>query len=355
MAEEEKTEITDITQTIVSAEEATGIGDYKRIPKDNQKGIIEKTNEIIPSPQEKMEAGVPTSSFEANSSSNSTSYAENFTTQDLVSYNNIISELRSDRAVMAIEGASNLASKAIESAMLVTAGWEAIKSQYSKEGLMELWEAIQDCTLNTVKQYGINKVTQLTADVATLAADSVSYLATRTAYWTSYCTAEIMEELTLSEIMKTEEIKLDLNKQTAKAQKKASDLMQTQAKFTYTIQKVNDKVNKIADKIQCGVSYAVEGPDILLKFLDSTMDVGMNEVDKYYEQGYKEAKDFLFNETDKLANTTGKQLSDKVTLPIKKELQEAMNQIFILKAKAITKAAAAAAVAISKIAALVGL
>lgn len=344
---EEKTVVTDITDDINSAEESSPApGTYKRLSKETQQTVTDKCNVIIPSAQEKIEAGVPTSSFEASSLS-----AKNA----LLSYQAAISNLKAERAAQAINTASNLASSTIETAMVGVAGWGAIKSQFSKESLQELWTSIQDATFNEVKNYGVNKVTQLTTDSAQLIADSISYLATRTAYWTSYCTASLMSEINLSTIMKSEESKLDLSTKTAKLQKKAADLSATQGKFTNTINQVNNKITQITDKIQTGISYAVEGPDILLKFLDTTMDYGMNEVDKYYNQGYNEAKNFLFGETDKLANTAGQWVSDTVCLPVKKAMQETMNQIYILKAQAINKASAAAAVAISKIAALVGL
>lgn len=349
------------TLNLVFDEDNPGTGDYKRIKKEPQQSIINYEKEILPSTQEKVESGTPTSSFEAAASSSSTIInTEEIATalaqkNALLSYQSTISNLRSERAVEVIDTASNIATSTIETAMAGVAGWSAIKSQFSKEGLQKLWTIIQDATFNEVKNYGISKVTQLTADAALLATDSVSYLATRTAYWTSYCTASIMNEINLSYLMTTEEVKLNLSTEADKLKKKAADLTATQGKFTNTIKKVNDKVNQVTDKIQMGISYAVEGPDILLNFLDTTMDYGMSEVDKYYNQGYNEAKEFLFGETDKLANTTGQWVSDKVCLPIKKALQETMNQIYLLKTQAVIKASSAAAVAISKIAALVGL
>lgn len=346
---------------LVFNEDNPGTGDYKRIKKEAQQNITTTAKEILPSPQEKIEAGVKTSSFEASESSYSSTINTNVTASELaqknalLSYQSTISNLRTERATEVIDTASNIATSAIETAMVGVAGWEAIKSQFSKEGLQKLWTSIQDATFNEVKNYGISKVTQLTADAALLATDSVSYLATRTAYWTSYCTASLMNEINLSDLMTTEEIKLNLSTEADKLKKKAADMTVTQGKFTNTIKKVNDKVNQVTNKIQMGISYAVEGPDILLNFLDTTMDYGMSEVDKYYNQGYNEARDFLFGETDKLANTAGQWASDKVCLPIKKALQETMNKIYLLKAQAVIKASSAAAVAISKIAALVGL
>lgn len=346
---------------LVFNEDNPGTGEYKRIKKEDQQTVIDTSKEILPSAQERIEAGVKTSSFEASTSSYlATTNMDELTAaaaqkNTLLSYQSTISNLRAERATEVINTTSNIVTSAIETAMVGVAGWEAIKSQFSKEGLQKLWTSIQDATFNEVKNYGISKVTQLTADAALLATDSVSYLATRTAYWTSYCTASLMNEINLSDLMTTEEIKLNLSTEADKLKKKAADLAATQGKFTNTIKKVNDKVNQVTDKIQIGISYAVEGPDIILNFLDTTMDYGMSEVDKYYNQGYNEAKEFLFGETDKLANTAGQWASDKVCLPIKKALQETMNQIYLLKAQAIIKASSAAAVAISKIAALVGL
>lgn len=338
---EEKTEITDITEMITETESTEDTGGYKRLKDTDAKKITADVNQVLPSAQDKIEAGASTSLFEKR--------------EKYLAAKSTVTNLKTERATMAIESATNIATNAIDSALVATAGWEAIKQNYTKENLQELWSSIKELTVEQVKQYGIDKVTQITADIPALAGESVSYLGTRTAYWTSYCTAEALSELNLSKIMSSEETKLVSKIDLAKAQKKAADLSQTQEKFTNTINQVNSKVNQITGLIQGGITYIAEGPDLLLTFIDTTMDTGMSEVDKYYRQGYNEAKDFIFNETDKLASAAGRILSENIAQPIRISLQETMNKIFIMKAAAVTKASAAVAVAISKIAALIGL
>lgn len=251
--------------------------------------------------------------------------------------------------------ATNIASNMIELAFQGTAAWAQCKSLYSIEGLKEIWEEIQDATWGTLKTYGKQKVSELQQEMIQLPIEATSYALTRITYYTSYFTTEIMKEVNLSKLMTTEEIKRTATAELIKVQEKQATINNSLEKVTSTVSYINAEVNKISSFIANGMSYVVEAPTILIKYLDNIMDMGFSYTDKYYDLAIDKAENFIYKEIDISSKAIGNFAAARIVTPIKIQLQDTMTQINVIKAKAIVKAAASIATAISKIAAKLGL
>lgn len=251
--------------------------------------------------------------------------------------------------------ATNIAQNAISLAFQGTAAWAQCKSLYSKEGLKEIWEEIQDATWGTMKTYGKQKVSELQQEIIQLPIEATSYAATRIAYYTSYFTTEIMKEVNLSKLMTPEELEITTKQNVQKAKEKQKAVETSVGKVKDKVQKINQEVNKISGFIANGMSYVVEAPTILIKYLDNIMDMGFSYTDWLYDEAVEGAENFIYKEIDISSKAIGNFAATRIVTPIKVQLQDTMSQINIMKAAAVVKAAAAIATAISKIAAKLGL
>lgn len=269
--------------------------------------------------------------------------------------NKAISEAKTQMFQEGLGCATNIASNVIDLAFQGTAAWAQCKSLYSKEGLKEIWEEIQDSTWGTLKTYGKQKVADLQQEIIKLPIEATSYAVTRISYYTSYFTTEIMKEVNLSKIMTTEEIKRTSKANVIKAQEKQETVEKSLGKVQETVSYINAEVNKISGFIASGMSYAVEAPSILIKYLDNIMDMGFSYTDKYFDLAIDKAENFIYKEIDISSKAIGNFAAARIVAPLKVQLQDTMSQINITKAKAIVKGAASIATAISKIAAQLGL
>lgn len=266
-----------------------------------------------------------------------------------------ISALKTERANAGIDAGANILNKALNTAFQATAAWQICSEQYSWEGIQKIGEEFKEATWDEFQRYYKNKLTSLQAELIALPADATSYVLTQTTYWTSYYTTEIMKEINLSTLMTTDELKIDFATQTANAKKKLENLAKTQEKFMKVINKITYWTNTIQTWICNGISYVVEAPDIALRYVDNFMDMGFSYTDYYYDWALKEGKEFLYKELAIGCEAAGKWASEKIVAPIKVDLQDTKTQILAMKAKALVVASEKIAVAISKIAALVGL
>lgn len=266
-----------------------------------------------------------------------------------------ISEAKTEMFQEGLGCATNIASNAINLAFQGTAAWTQCKSLYSKEGLKEIWEEIQDATWGTMKTYGKQKVSELQQEMIQLPIEATSYALTRITYYTSYFTTEIMKEVNLSKLMTPVEITRTLNAEVTKALEKQKTVEKSLEKVKKTASYINAEVNKISGFIATGMSYAVEAPSILIKYLDNIMDMGFSYTDKYFDLAINTAENIIYKEIDISSKAIGNFTAARIVTPIKITLQDTMTQINVMKAKAIVKSSASIATAISKIAAQLGL
>lgn len=266
-----------------------------------------------------------------------------------------ISEAKTKMFQEGLGCATNIASNVINLAFQGTAAWAQCKSLYSKESLKEIWEEIQDATWGTLKTYGKQKVSELQQEMIQLPIEATSYAVAKITYYTSYFTAEIMKEVNLSKLMTPVEIVRTQKSELIKVKEKQSTVENSLAKVTNTVSYINAEVNKISRFIANGMSYTVEAPSILIKYLDNIMDMGFSYTDKYYDMAIKGAENIIYKEIDISSKAIGNFAAARIVAPIKVQLQDTMTQINLIKAKSIVKAAASIATAISKIAAQLGL
>lgn len=266
-----------------------------------------------------------------------------------------ISQAKTEMFTEGLGCATNIASNAINLAFQGTSAWAQCKSLYSKEGLKEIWEEIQDATWGSLKAYGKQKISALQQEMIQLPIEATSYAVTRITYYTSYFTAEIMKEVNLSKLMTPVEIVRTKKVEVIKAQEKQASIEKSLAKVKNTVSNINAEVNKISGFIANGMSYTVEAPSILIKYLDNIMDMGFSYTDKYFDLAIDKAESIVYKEIDISSKAIGNFAAARIVTPIKVLLQDTMTQINVMKAKAIVKATAAIATAISKIAAKLGL
>lgn len=266
-----------------------------------------------------------------------------------------ISQAKTEMFQEGLGCATNIASNAINLAFQGTAAWAQCKSLYSKEGLKEIWEEIQDATWGTMKTYGKQKVSELQQEMIQLPIEATSYAVSRITYYTSYFTTEIMKEVNLSKLMTPMEIVRTSTANAIKVQEKQATIEKALKKVKTTASYINAEVNKISGFIANGMSYVVEAPSILIKYLDNIMDMGFSYTDKYFDLAIDTAENIIYKEIDISSKAIGNVAAAKIVTPVKIRLQDTMNQINIMKAKAIVKSSAAIATAISKIAAKLGL
>ena len=422
-----------------------GTGECKRLTIESQNKIKEKVNNVVPSAQEKIESGSPTSSFESSVSnakdkqtllisqqiagigrSSTEVSSQNTSTLSSVSstlpntiqatsnsflqeakkqldnenefYDSLyaanknhpglaksvtrlirnegymiasdeqvqnkenylaakkaISKAKTEMFQQGLGSATNIASNAINLAFQGTAAWAQCKSLYSKESLKEIWEDIQDATWGTLKSYGKQKVSDLQQEMIQLPIEATSYAVSRITYYTSYFTTEIMKEVNLSKLMTPVEIIRTSKTDTTKMQEKQEAVQKSLENVQSKVSDINAEVNKISGFIANGMSYVVEAPTILIKYLDNIMDMGFSYTDKFYDMAIEGAEKIIYKEIDISSKAIGNFAAARIVTPIKVQLQNTMSQISIMKAKAIVKASAAIATSISKIAAKFGL
>jgi hypothetical protein len=275
--------------------------------------------------------------------------------EDYLAAKKAISEAKTQMFQEGLGCATNIVSNAINLAFQGTAAWAQCKSLYSKEGLKEIWEEIQDATWGTLKTYGKQKVSELQQEIIQLPIEATSYAVSRITYYTSYFTTEIMQEVNLSKIMTTEEIKRTEKTNVLKEQEKQEAVEKSLEKVTETVSKINAEVDKISGFIANGMSYVVEAPTILIKYLDNIMDMGFSYTDRFYDMAIEDAENIIYKEIDISSKAIGNFAAAKIVAPLKVQLQDTMSQINVMKAKAIVKNAAAIATALSQIAAQLGL
>jgi hypothetical protein len=275
--------------------------------------------------------------------------------EDYLAAKKAITEAKTEMFQQGLGCATNIASNAINLAFQGTAAWAQCKSLYSKEGLKEIWEDIQDATWGTLKSYGKQKVSDLQQEMIQLPIKATSYAVSRITYYTSYFTTEIMKEVNLSKLMTPVEIERTSKSETRKMQEKQEAVQKSLEKVQSKVSYINAEVNKISGFIATGMSYVVEAPTVLIKYLDNIMDMGFSYTDKFYDMAIEGAENIIYKEIDISSKAIGNFAAARIVAPIKIQLQDTMSQIDIMKAKAIIKAAAAIAAAISKIAAQLGL
>jgi hypothetical protein len=275
--------------------------------------------------------------------------------EDYLAAQKAISEAKTEMFQQGLGCATNIASNAINLAFQGTAAWAQCKSLYSKEGLKEIWEDIQDATWGTLKSYGKQKVSDLQQEMIQLPIEATSYAVSRITYYTSYFTTEIMKEVNLSKLMTPVEITRTSKEETTKMQEKQKTVEKSLENVQSNISKINEEVNKISGFIANGMSYVVEAPTILIKYLDNIMDMGFSYTDKYYDLAIEGAEKIIYKEIDISSKAIGNFAAARIVAPIKVQMQDTMSQISIMKAKSIVKSAASIATSISKIAAKLGL
>lgn len=210
-------------------------------------------------------------------------------------------------------------------------------------------------------QLVISEGTSYIADAATkIALAGVSYTAkmtTDTAKKTVSYVSDMVKANTpsLSDLLVPVDIKVDLNKQTAKVQEKAAKIAEKTQKVQEATKKVNAALGTVQDKISYISMWAEDGPDklremgtdIIYSTFSYVGDVRDKVIAGIADWEEKTSNVIAYN----IASGTAAEQIDKIT----KQLKKAADELNKVKAQAVIIAKMAIAVAISKVCALVGI
>lgn len=150
-------------------------------------------------------------------------------------------------------------------------------------------------------------------------------------------------------------VKQDLEKEAAKAAAKAAKLAEVNEKVNNATKKVTSKLSEVQDKITYITTLASEGPDKLQKMGTEMLQSALSYVGDVRDKTIKIIADWEEKASNELSYNIAIRQSQETILKLEKTMKKAADEINKLKAKAEIIAKKATAVAISKVAALLGI